>query len=100
MRAERLARAHQRVFEEWERTLRRARVKVVEAGVEQRADLDVAVLDAVPQVGALAIQLARSREVAEFLVQPADRVRDPADDEVVVALAREVARAMEEGVRL
>src|SRR5262249_7941905 len=67
---------------------RLAQVEMVESFVDQRADLDVAVLDLLADVGAQLVMPERARKISELLVDPADRVLEPTDEELVVAITR------------
>src|SRR6266540_3560574 len=75
-----------RVLEQRKRLGGLAQVKVVVAEVDQRADLDIAVLDLLPDIGGLAVVFHGSRKVPELLMEPADRVLEPPDEELVVAI--------------
>src|SRR5690242_5440188 len=89
MRAERLARALECRLEERDPRLRALQGEIVEAEIDERADLDVAVLDPLPDVAALVVQLDGAGEVAEFLTEPPKRISHAREHEMVLALARQ-----------
>ena len=72
---------------------------MIEAEVDQRADLDVGILDPPPDVGGFAVQLESLPEVAELFMEPAERVQEAALDEPVLKLARATQTTLDGGPR-
>src|SRR5207244_11920622 len=77
-----------RLLEQGEGLDRLPQMEIVEPEVDQGADLDIAVLDLLADVGALPVVVHRAAEVAQLLVQPPDGVLEPPDEELVVAVSR------------
>ena len=90
-----LVHADLRLLPEGDRPVHLTKVQVIEADVDERADLDVGILDPPPDVGRFAVELERAPEIAELLVEPPQRVQKAALDEPVLKLARAPQAALD-----
>src|SRR5205085_655850 len=77
-----------RLLPERHRAVHLAQVQMIEAHIDERANLDVGILDPPSDVGGFAIELERAPEVPELLVEPPERVQKAALDEPVLKVAR------------
>src|SRR5207244_13428078 len=79
---------------------RLAEVQVVEPEVDECTDLDIRILRRPPEIGALAIELDGSPEIAKLLMQPSQRILQARRDKEVVPVSGLGQTVVDDGERL